>query len=364
MTERRSAIIGAELVCAYGFGKEKCIRGIYSGKTAFSPVERFDAEHLSCKIAGTVPGLRADNGTSLCLPMLDFLAPAAVNLPESTPVLLGSTIGEIDRLCNEQRRCTLNLLLEDTLKLFRKKNGRIISAACASANAAIDRAHRMILSGISDYVIVAACDLVSEFAFSGFASIGAMTDSMARPYDRNRSGLLLGEAAGILLLASEKAAAGHEVPAWIAGTGMSGDALHITAPQTDGTELGNAIRKALGTIPPDQAGAVIGHGTGTRYNDEMEINAIRRIFGERIPLASAKGGCGHALGASGMIQAVLAVETLQRKRLFPQTGLETPEPGAEQMVSKEEQAVPGNYVLSLNSGFGGLNAAVLMEAQT
>ncbi len=364
MTDGRCAVIGAELVCACGFGKEACIRELYAGRDAFVPVDRFDTERFPTKLAGTVPGLRAKGDSPLCLPMLEFLAQSVAGLPESTPVLIASTVGEIDRLYNPMRRCTLNLLREDTLKLFRKSRGRIVSAACASTNAAVDRARRMILSGISETVIVAACDLVSEFAFSGFASIGAMSDGMARPYDRNRSGLLLGEAAGILVLASEKAAVRHEVSAWIAGSGMSGDAVHITAPRPDGAELETAIRKALGAVPPEEVGAIIGHGTGTKYNDEMEINAIRRVFGGSIPLASAKGACGHTLGASGMIQAILALEALRRKTLFPQTGLITPEPGAERMVSRKEQNISGNFALSLNSGFGGLNAAVLLEARS
>lgn len=364
MTDGRCAVIGAELVCACGFGKESCIRELYAGNHAFQPINRFDTEHLPTNLAAAVPELQCGNGASLCLPMLEFLAPQVADLPESTPVLMASTIGEIDRLYHSEGTCTLHLLLEDALKLFRKNSGRIISAACASTNAAIDRARRMILSGKHEKVIVAACDLVSEFAFSGFASLGAMTAEIPRPYDRNRSGLLLGEAAGILILASEKAAVHHEASAWIAGSGMSGDALHITAPRPEGTELENAIRTALGTVPPEKIGAVIGHGTGTKYNDEMEINAIRRVFVNPIPLASAKGSCGHTLGASGMIQAILAVEALRRKSLFPQTGLETPEPGAEQMVSRKEQHINGNFALSLNSGFGGLNAAILLEAQS
>ena len=363
MTDGRCAVIGAELVCAFGFGKDACIRGLYAGRDAFVPVDRFDTEHLPAKLAGTVPGLRAEGNSSLCLPMLEFLVPPAAELPESTPVLIASTVGEIDRLHDPARRCTLNLLLEDALKRFHKSRGRIVSAACASTNAAIDRARRMILSGRSETVIVAACDLVSEFAFSGFASLGAMTAGRARPYDRNRSGLLLGEAAGLLVLASEKAAVHHDVSAWIAGSGMSGDALHITAPRPDGAELETAIRKALGAVPPEAVGAIIGHGTGTRYNDEMEINAIRRVFGNAVPLASVKGACGHTLGASGMTQIIPAMEALRRKTLFPQTGLEIPEPGAERMVSRKEQKINGNFVLSLNSGFGGLNAAVLLEAQ-
>lgn len=353
----RIAVLDSELVSAYGFGREACIRGLYSGKNAFSEVKRFPTGQFLCHKAGTVPGLETVSARE----MLAFCTPKVRDLQEETPVLLASTIGEIDLLYGSDR-CTLNSLLETALGLFRKKNGKIISAACASTNAAIDRACRMIRAGLCEKVIVAACDLVSEFAFSGFASIGAMTASEARPYDRNRSGLILGEAAGILVLSSEKDALGQDVQAWIAGTGMSGDALHITAPETDGKELGRAILRALGGRVPSETACILGHGTGTVYNDIMELNAIRGIFGNNIPLASAKGGCGHTLGACGMIQTVLAAEVLNRRELFPQIGLLEPERDAERMVSARITPIDGNTVLSLNSGFGGINAAILMES--
>ena len=353
----RIALLDSELVSSYGFGSESCISGIYSGKNAFSEIRRFPTEQFLCHKAGTVPGKESISAEE----MLAFCAPKVIDLPEETPVLLASTIGEIDLLYRSER-CTLNSLLEKTLKLFRKKNGKIVSAACASTNAAIDRACRMIHAGLCEKIIIAACDLVSEFAFSGFASIGAMTATEARPYDRNRSGLILGEAAGVLVLSSEKASHGPEVRAWITGTGMSGDALHITAPETDGKELGNAILRALGGSDPSEISCILGHGTGTVYNDIMELNAIRNIFGNEIPLASAKGGCGHTLGACGMIQTILAAEVLNRRELFPQIGLLEPETNAGKMVSSRKRTLEKGNLLSLNSGFGGINAVIRMEA--
>lgn len=346
----------AELVCGFGFGKRITQEAVFRGEIAFSPVSRFPVRQFICGEAATVPGLIPEPEQSLCRPMLEFLAEGVRDLPETTPVLLASTVGEIDRLAAD-RSDTLHSLLGTTLRLFRKRNGRIISAACASTNAALDRAFRMISSGIAETVIVAACDIVSEFTFSGFASIGAMTAERPRPYDKNRSGLFLGEAAGVLVLSSRRGKAMVR----LAGSGMSSDALHITAPQTDGASLACAIRAALDGTDPDSVGAVLGHGTGTVYNDIMEINAIRSIIGSRIPLASAKGACGHTLGASGMVQTVLALEVLKRRELFPQVSLRTPEPGAEQMVSRSVQPIRERRLLSLNSGFGGLNAAVLLE---
>ena len=145
---------------------------------------------------------------------------------------------------------------------------------------------------------------------------------------------------------------------------MSTDALHITAPVHDGRMLANAIRQALGGTSPEEVGCVIGHGTGTRYNDEAEINALNAVFSFPPPLVSAKGGCGHTLGAAGIIQACMALHILDTGILFPQTNLLEPEPAAAGMISGKMQAVKIPRILSMNSGFGGLNAVLMIEALT
>ena len=142
---------------------------------------------------------------------------------------------------------------------------------------------------------------------------------------------------------------------------MTTDAVHITAPDQNGSMLAKAIRKAIGSTMPEQIGAVIGHGTGTRYNDQAELNALRSVFAKPLPLASTKGGCGHTLGASGVIQACMALHVLETGILFPQTNLLEPENAAKGMVSAEPQTVPIPRILSLNAGFGGLNAVVMIE---
>ena len=109
---------------------------------------------------------------------------------------------------------------------------------------------------------------------------------------------------------------------------------------------------------------MIGHGTGTRYNDEAEINALNTVFASPPPLASAKGGCGHTLGAAGIIQACMAFHILDTGILFPQTNLLEPEPAAAGMISGKMQAVKIPRILSMNSGFGGLNAVLMIEAFT
>lgn len=350
----------AELVCGFGFGKELAQKAVFRGETAFSPIRRFPVDFFACTEAAVVPGAeerKRREEESLCRPMIEFLAETVRDLPEQTPLLLASTVGEIDRL-SPDRPDTLHSLLKSVRESFRKSNGCIVSGACASASVALDRAYRMVAGGVAEQVIVAACDLVSEFAFSGFYSLGAMSAERPRPYDRDRSGLYLGEAAGVVILSARRG----EFPVRVTGTGMSGDARHITAPQSDGQPLASAMRQALSGTDPETIGCVLGHGTGTIYNDSMEIAAIRSVLGDHTPLASVKANCGHTLGASGILQAVLALEVLRRKELFPQAGLRNPERGAEGMVSAEIQPVRTRRILSLNSGFGGINAALALEA--
>ena len=238
-----------------------------------------------------------------------------------------------------------------------------------SGNVALARAAAKIQDGSIEYAIVAGCDIVSEFVFSGFASLGAMDSKGARPYDRDRAGLTLGEAAGVIVLASEGAARRDGLPrlARIGGWGISCDAAHITAPMSDGLHLAAAIRHVLATagIAPAEVGGVIGHGTGTMYNDSMEVNALNVIFnGDVKPLFSTKGGVGHTLGAAGIIQAAVAVRAIQNMLLPPQSGLREPMPGAEHMVSAQMQKMATPKILSLNAGFGGINAVLLIEGCT
>ena len=148
----------------------------------------------------------------------------------------------------------------------------------------------------------------------------------------------------------------------IIGWGESCDAAHITAPDLSGRHLAGAIRRALEAAGNPAVSGVIGHGTGTRYNDEAEINALHTVFGGNVPpLFSLKGNLGHTLGATGVIPSVVAAELLKLHRMPPQAGLRTPAPGAEKMVSGAARPLGAGAILSLNVGFGGLNSALIVE---
>lgn len=364
MTHEEVCVAATELVTAYGFGKSFCRDGLYAGRHAFRPVERFPVDRMRSRLAGCVADLRADTGESLLAPMFRFLADRIPASPGRSELFLASTVGEIDLLNPESSSDTLHSALGTALRIFRMRKGRILSAACASSNLALARAGEQIRNGMLDSVLVVGADLVSEFVFSGFSALEAMSPAAASPYDRNRDGLTLGEAAGAVLLTSGRAArdAGLTAEARLCGWGSSMDASHITAPTPDGAMLASAIACALDGLPPERVGCVLGHGTGTRYNDEAELRALRRIFPTPCPLASVKGGCGHTLGASGVIQACMIPFLLRSGTLFPQTNLKQADPLAEGMVFPEIRTLKEPCVLSMNSGFGGLNTVLRFEA--
>ncbi len=150
----------------------------------------------------------------------------------------------------------------------------------------------------------------------------------------------------------------------VRGWGASNDAFHITSPDPDGSGLVSAIGQALSRSALNESAisAVSAHGTGTLYNDLMELNAFRRVFGgRRIPIYSAKGNIGHTTGAAGGIEVALAAKALAERTVPPTAGFEDPEQGAEGCVSASAVPLTGDLCLTTNSGFGGINAAIVLE---
>ena len=367
MDDRTPVIVDCDLYTAFGPGVEACWNGLLSNQAIFSDCSRFHNEKFSTSLAALAPGADVNGTKEIPGFFLDYLAPTAKKMPRDAELFLASTVGEIEYIDNPEHRCTCDMLLERALNVCDKDHGRIISAACASSNSAFVSLSHHIRSGRLDSAVVIGTDYVSEFLFSGFATLRALARTIARPYDRNRDGLLLGDAASIVNICSAKKAAelGMEPRAALVSGGMSCDAVHITAPMPHGEALSEAIVHALDQagLSPDDIGAVIGHGTGTRYNDDMEIQAIHRVFGERaVPMLSVKGACGHTLAGAGLVEAVVGVRILETGLIPPQTSLLTPEPEAARYVSQEIRRLERPHVLCMNSGFGGLNAVIILEA--
>lgn len=379
----RVFITHAQVVTAMGKGLDALWQGLVTGREGFSRVARFDASPYVSGMAGLIPGIAQTSegkrdGESqeislIMAPVLDLIIDMP-SLDPSTLLITASTKGGIDllpRLADrDASKETPGLPVSDlpgqvSRKMGLERPGFNISAACASSTIALARAAHLIRQGREKTVAVLAADMVSEFVFSGFSAIGAMAPGPARPFDRNRQGLTLGEGAALLVLESEATCIqnSHRPLAEIRGWGIAGDAAHLTAPDRKASGLKEAIARACKTadITPDDIRAVSTHGTGTLYNDAMELTALQAIFSSgRIKANSIKGSIGHSLGAAGAIEAALCARCLEEGLLPGTRGLETPEAGAEDLFSPESRPFETGPVLTMNSGFGGVNAALIL----
>ena len=202
----------------------------------------------------------------------------------------------------------------------------------------------------------------------GFSSLKALTNNTVRPFDKKRNGLVIGDGAFSILLGNKELVKKlNATPtASLSGWGISNDANHITGPARDGCGLIQAIKSALkrSCKKPENIEAYCTHGTGTVYNDAMELTAIESIFGIRkFPAFSVKGSLGHTLGAAGGIETCLCIQALKEKQIPPTTGFQEPEERALGRISSAIQNFNGNNILTTNSGFGGINAALILEKE-
>ncbi|MFO7299245.1 MAG: beta-ketoacyl-[acyl-carrier-protein] synthase family protein [Actinomycetes bacterium] len=242
------------------------------------------------------------------------------------------------------------------------------AVACAAGSQSIIDGLRQIQWGYADIAIVGGAEAAArDTARTGFEAARALsTSGYARPFDKDRDGFVMGEGAAILVLeAAEVAEARGATPiAEVLGGAATADAHHITAPHPEGTGAERAVRLAIadaGLEPPDIR-YVNAHGTGTELNDRTEGLVISRVFGDdQPPLSSIKGATGHALGASGSIEAVAVVEAIRRGELPPNIGLaeQDPEIPVKDVVTEPRPWTPGPAI-SNSFGFGGHNAVVVI----
>ncbi|MBJ6748726.1 beta-ketoacyl-[acyl-carrier-protein] synthase family protein [Geomonas anaerohicana] len=365
-------ITAAQTVTGLGTGLDPLFDGIMAGKSAVAPVERFGTARYLSPNACCVPGLAAGED-SLLYPLLERLMEGFPAVPADCRLLLASTKGPVDLMERLQRGEAVDpaeLPMERVLSRVAGRCGTTgpalnVNAACASSTLALARAAQLIALGRCEAALVICLDLVSEFVFSGFSALQALSPTRCRPFDRNRDGLTLGEGGAALLLMSRERARREErkVLGVVAGWGAANDATHITAPARDACGLIQTVRQALARagLTTDAIAAVSAHGTATPYNDQMEMTALRALFpGRNLPVHSVKGAIGHTLGAAGGIEAALALKCLEAGVLPPTVGLIEPDPEGVGLVSDAAQDIRGDFVLSTNSGFGGVNAAVIL----
>ena len=246
--------------------------------------------------------------------------------------------------------------------------GTTISTACSSAANAIMLGARLIKSGKLDRVVVGGSDCLSKFTINGFKTLMILSDTYNTPFDENRKGLNLGEAAAFLVLESDEVvkAENKKVLAYVKGYGNANDAFHQTASSDNGDGATLAMEKALNVadLKPSEIDYINAHGTATGNNDLSEGRAILRIFGDEMPeFSSTKAYTGHTLAAAGAIEAVYSVLALQNNVIFPNLNFKTPMKEFSMIPQTELKKKELNTVLSNSLGFGGNCSTVIFSKE-
>ncbi len=248
--------------------------------------------------------------------------------------------------------------------------------SCASGAIAIGDGFRAIVRGDADVMLAGGSEApLAPLCFGAFAIIRAMSTRnddpahASRPFDAARDGFVMAEGAAVLVLEERGRALARGAPVYaeLCGFGLTNDAHHMTAPRPDGTQAARAMRNALAEahVTPSEVGYINAHGSSTPLNDPTETGSIKQVFGDaayRVPLSGTKGYYGHALGASGAIEAAICALAARRGWLPPTVNLETPDPACDlpQVTGAGRDLAP-EILLSNSFGFGGINAALVFR---
>ena len=288
---------------------------------------------------------------------------------KNTILIISSTKGNIELLETNvfdqslQQRIALHTSVKLVAAYFGFiNNPLVVSSACISGLLGIVTGKRLIESGQYENAVVAGADVISKFILSGFQSFQAISPEPCKPFDANRKGINLGEGAGTVVLSSNSKYA-NEIK--VKGVSVGNDANHISAPSRTGEELGYVIKTALqgSSFTASDIDFISAHGTATLYNDEMEAKAITNAGLGSVPVNSLKGYYGHTLGAAGLIESIISIQSLKENMVLPtkgfdEMGLETPI-----YINNTLQKRSLQTCLKTASGFGGCNAAVVFSKQ-
>ncbi|SDE81750.1 beta-ketoacyl synthase N-terminal-like domain-containing protein [Epilithonimonas hungarica] len=288
------------------------------------------------------------------------------SISDETAFILSTTKGNISLLKNKTalpEGVFLSNLAQKLADFFGFKTKPIVvSNACVSGVMAIAVSKNMIQAGKYKDAFVIAGDEISEFVVSGFNSFQAIGTEICRPYDKNRDGINIGEAAAAVYITSELNQ-NEKFSFKILGDSAINDANHISGPSRTGDGLFASIKNAMteANIPVEKIDFISAHGTATIYNDEMEAIAFNRMELQNAPLNSMKGYYGHCLGASGLLESIISMESALKNTLIPSKNFE--ETGTSQSLNiiKENKPAEIKYILKTASGFGGCNAAIVLE---
>jgi 3-oxoacyl-[acyl-carrier-protein] synthase II len=415
---RRVVVTGLGLVTPLGNGVDITWKNLLKSESGIRRIDTFDTEAYPSKIAGLVP-----QGTGAgqfhfedYVPlkerrrMDDFIIygiaaaeealkdsgwlPETEEQKEMTGVMIGSGVGGLPRIYDASvilreegprkispffiPSCLINLVSgQVSIRHGFKGPNHSVVTACSTGAHAIGDAARLIQWGDADVMVAGGTEAsVCEIGVAGFAALRALSTNFnddptkaSRPWDQARDGFVIGEGAGIVILEEYEHAKkrGAKIYAEILGYGMSGDAHHITAPAEDGNGGFRAMRNALrrAGLTPDDIGYINAHGTSTPLGDLIELNAVKRLFGESIAhvsMSSTKSSIGHLLGAAGGVEAIFSILAMRDGILPPTLNLDNPSEGCEgvDLIPHKAKEKKIRYAMSNSFGFGGTNASLVL----
>jgi 3-oxoacyl-[acyl-carrier-protein] synthase II len=417
VTMRRVVVTGIGLVTPLGVGGETVWRRLVDGQSGIRGIQSFDVSDLPAKIAGQVPRGETSSGSFNAddwVPpkdqrrMDEFIVfalaaaeqavtdagwkPNGAEDRERTGVMVGSGIGGLPGITEGAitlhergpRRISPFFIPSNLINLasghvsirygFGGPNHAVVTA-CSTGAHAIGDAARLIMWDDADVMVCGGTEAaVCRLGIAGFAAARALSTGFndepsraSRPWDQARDGFVMGEGAGIVVLEELEHAKsrGAKIYAEVLGYGMSGDASHITAPAEDGNGAFRAMRNALkrAAIGLEQIDYVNAHGTSTPLGDEIELAAVKRLFGEhayKLSMSSTKSSIGHLLGAAGSVEAIFSILAMRDGIVPPTLNLENPSPGCDiDLVPQKAKERPVRYALSNSFGFGGTNASLV-----
>jgi 3-oxoacyl-[acyl-carrier-protein] synthase II len=409
---KRVVVTGLGAVTPVGNNPNEFFKNICDGKSGIARITKFDPSRLPSQIGGEVKDFdpvqfgiekkdikKTDIFVQFGLAAsLQAVADAKLDMEKEDKnrvgVLIGSGIGGLQSLEKQHARLIQDgpdrvspflipmmiiNMASGMVSIYLRARGPNTAtvSACSSGAHAIGEAIRWIQSGEADVVIAGGAEAcMTELSFAGFSNMNALCSSSndnptqgSRPFDKDRSGFVMGEGAGVVVLESleHAQARGARIYAEAAGYGMTSDAYHMTTPAENGEGAARAMELALkdAGLKPEQVDYINAHGTSTPYNDKFETLAIKTVFkdhAKKVAVSSTKSTTGHLLGAAGGIEYVACVMALKEGVLPPTINQVTPDPDCDlDYIPNQKRAVPVKVCLSNSLGFGGHNVSLIVR---
>lgn len=406
---RRVVVTGLGAVTPIGNNVDDFWASVKAGKIGFDHITKFDTTDYKCHIAAELKDFNPQDfmdrkAAKRMEPFSQYAVAAAkqaiddsgLDIEKEDPYMVGCAIGS--------GIGSLQAMERETQKLYEKGPNRVnpllvplmicnmaagnVSiqfglkgksindvTACATGTNTIGEAYRSIQYGEADVMVAGGTEgSVCPIGIAGFTALTALSTvddptKCSLPFDKNRSGFVMGEGAGVVILEEleHAKARGAKIYAEVVGYGCSSDAYHITSPQEDGAGAARAMTNAMSDagVTPADVKYINAHGTGTHHNDLFETRAIKLAFGDEaanIKINSTKSMIGHLLGAAGAVEFITCVKEIQDGFIHKTVGYETPDEEIDLNYCKDSYEEPVEYALSNSLGFGGHNASILLKA--